>query len=280
VTLSWQEWKQRIGDKLHAFVDRALENSSVALYDQSLRDMEEYIAHVEEAAVSMMAASEGNKRHLTQHQAEADILDTRLNQLLREGQAEQAHRVQQALNVKQGQIVETQAQIERQSARHTALVHNWQMLKERLQVLQGERESIMALVALTRAERAIDDIEHTLGSLAGLGNDSEIGVMSAHILQRLDKAEAHLALVDVDAEVARAAAAIEAAQVEEQLAERRRRLGLVVEEEKATSNPPAAETRALPDKEGVAETTETQENTTPKAVPPKPEKDPSTTPEP
>ena len=280
MTLSWQEWKQKIGDKLHAFVDRALENSSVALYDQSLRDMEEYIAHVEEAAVSMMAASEGNKRHLAQHQAETEVLDTRLNQLLREGQAEEAHRVQQALNVKQGQIAETQAQIERQSAQHTALVHNRQMLKDRLQVLQGERESVVALVALTRAERAIDNIEHTLGSLAGLGSDSEIGVMSGHILQRLDEAEAHLALVDVDAEVARAAAAIEAAQVEEQLVERRRRLGLVVEEAEAISDPPAAETQAPPDKEGVTETTEAQGNTAPKAVPPEPEKDPSTATEP
>ncbi len=229
----WQEWKEKIGDRLHAAVDRALEDSSVALYDQSLRDMEEYIHHVEEAAVSMKAAAEGNKRRLTQHQAEADILDTRLNQLLTDGQTEDAQRVQQALNVKRQLIAETQAQIERQEEQHTALAHNWETLKERLSVLQGERGSVVALVALAKAQRTLGSIEHTLGGLTSLGGDSEIGAMAGHILQRLDEAEARLSLVDVDVEVTRAVAAIEEAQVEEQLMERRRRLGLAPEEEVA-----------------------------------------------
>jgi hypothetical protein len=146
---------------------------------------------------------------------------------LAEGQSEQATRVQQALNVKRSQIAETQVQIERQEGQHVALVHNWQTLKERLRVLQGERGSVVALVAQARAERAISSIEYTLGGLAGLGSGSQISIMAGHIMQRLDEAEARLALVDVDLEVARAAAAIEEAQVEEQLMERRRRLGLV-----------------------------------------------------
>lgn len=259
MTLAWQEWKEKIGGKLHAIVDRALENSSVALYDQSLRDMEDYIRHVEEAAVSMKAAAEGNKRHLAQYQSEAGILDTRLNQLLAESQAEQTPRVQQALNIKQGQIAETQEQIERQEEQHAALAHNWQMLKERLRVLQGERGSVVTLVALARAERAISGIECTLGGLTSLGDNSKVGVMAGHILQRLDEAEARLALVDVDAEVALAAAAIEEAQVEEQLVERRRRLGLVVEEVKEP-----------PEEEATTETTEAPEDEPPEAVPVEP----------
>jgi len=230
VTLAWQELKQKIGSALHAFVDRALENSSLALYDQSLRDMEDYIAYVEEAAVGMKAAAEGNKRRLGQHQIEAEALQTRLDQLLAENQTEQAQRVQQALAVKQQQIADTQVQIERQETQHEALAHNWQTLKGRLRVLQGERGSVEALVALSRAQRTIGSIEVTLGGLAGLGHDSELGVMAGHILQRLDEAEARLELVDVDAEVARAVAAIEEAQVDTQIDERRRRLGLALEQ--------------------------------------------------
>lgn len=242
---TWQELKEKIGSTLHAIVDRALESSSVALYDQSLRDMQDYIAHVEEAAVGMKAAAEGNKRRLAQHQAEAEVLETRLNQLSAEGQTEQASRVQQALNVKRQQIADTQAQIERQEGQHVALAHNWQTLKERLKVLQGERGSVEALVALSGAQRLVGSIEATLGGLAGLGHDSEIGVVAGHVLQRLDEAEARLALVDVDAEVARAMAAIQEAQVEEQIEARRRRLGL----ESAPATPSAEAAATTPEAE-------------------------------
>jgi len=267
----WQEWKEKVGRRLHAVVDGALESSSVALYDQSLRDMEDYIRHVEEAAVSMKAAAEGNKRRLAQHQEEAEILDTHLNQLLAEGQSEQAARVQQALNVKQSQIAETQAQIERQEGQHVALAHNWQMLKERLQVLRDERGSVVALVAQVRAERAISSIEYTLGGLAGLGGGSQISVMAGHVLQRLDEAEARLALVDVDAEVARAAAAIEEARIEEQLVERRRRLGLAVEEVNEFPETQVAEAQALPEEEAATGETETPGDHPPEAAPLEPE---------
>lgn len=267
----WQEWKEKIGDRLHAIVDRALENSSVALYDQSLRDMEDYIRYVEEAAVSMKAAAESNKRRLAQYQSEAEILEIRLNQLLSEDHADQTQKVQQALNIKQGQIADTQAQIERQEGQHVALTHNWQMLKERLRVLQGERGSVVALVARAKAERAISSIEYTLGSLAGLGAHSEIGVMAGHILQRLDEAEVRLALVDVDAEVAQAAAAIEAARVEEQLEERRRRLGLVVQEVKETPEALTAEARAPSEEETGIEAAERSEAVPPEATPVEPE---------
>jgi phage shock protein A len=264
VTAFWQEWWEKIGDTLHAVVDRALENSSVALYDQSLRDMEDYIGHVEEAAVSMKAAAEGNKRRLVQYQAEAEVLDARLNQLLAEGQAEQAPRVAQALEIKQQQISDTQVQIERQEGQHGALVHNWQMLKERLAVLEGERGSVVGLMALAKARSTIGSIEYTLGGLANLGQDSQIGTMAGHILQRLDEAEARLALVDVDVEVARAAAAIEEARVEEQLLERRRRLGLAPEKVPESQAEKAAEAPEdkTPDPESVGPE-ETEEPTGP-----------------
>lgn len=257
MTSTWQEWKERIGNTLHAIVDRALENSSVALYDQSLRDMEDYIQHVEEAAVGMKAAAEGNKRHLQQYQSEAEILNTRLDQLIAEGQTEQVQRLQQALDIKQQQIADTQIQIERQEEQHGALVHNWQTLKQRLRLMEGERGSVTALVALARAERAIGDIEYTLGGLAGLGSDSRIGDMAGHILQRLDEAEARLTLVDVDVEVARAAAAIEETRVEELLMERRRRLGLAVEEAEQVPETPVLEAQIPSEEETTSETEET-----------------------
>jgi archaellum component FlaC len=278
--VTWQEWKDRIGRKLHAIVDRALENSSVALYDQSLRDMEDYIVHVEEAAVGMKAAAEGNKRRLAQYQSEVDILDTRLNQLTAEDQAEQAQRVQQALNVKRQQIADTQAQIERQEEQHKALVHNWETLKERLRVLQGERGSVVALLTLARAERTIGNIEHTLGGLADLGTHSQIGAMAGHILQRLDEAEARLALVDVDAEVARAAAAIEEARVEEQLVERRRRLGMAIEEVKTSETPVAEEQPSVPETTAEEEEPPAEEPAALQPLEPAPEESPEATEEP
>jgi hypothetical protein len=267
----WQEWIDKLGRKLHAFVDSALESSSVALYDQSLRDMEDYIRYVEEAAVGMKAAAESNRRHLARYQDEAEILGTRLDRLLAEDQEEQAQRVEQVLNVKRQQIADTEAQIERQEGQHLALAHNWQTLKQRLQVLRGERGTVEALVAVTRAEQAIGNIEHTLGGLASLGDDSEIGVMAGHILGRLDEAEARLALVDVDVEVARAVAAIEEARVEEQLLERRRRLGLGVEDVSDSPGTQVVEAQAPPEEGATVEETVAPEDEAAETEPIEPE---------
>jgi len=270
VTL-WQEWKEKISSSLHTIVDRALESSSVALYDQSLRDMESYINSVEEAAVSMKAAAEGNKRRLAQYRSEAEILKTHLDQLLAKGMTEKAARTQQALNIKQKQIAETQAQIERQEGQHETLTLNRQILKERLQVLQGERGSVVALMTMARAERAISSFEYTLNSLAGLGGHSKTGVMADHILQRLNEAEARLALVDVDTELSQAIESIEEARVEEQLGERLRRLGL--------TTPQADEPS---EKEVTTETDKAPEDKSSddKAVEPEKDKQPETTKEP
>lgn len=244
MAVSWQELKQKIGARLHAIVDQALENNSVALYDQSLRDMEATIDHVEEAAMGMKAAAEGNKRHLARYQSEAEVLQARLDQLLAENEAAQAQRVQQALSQRQRQIAETQAQIGRQEEQHAALLYNRETLKERLRVLQSERGSVVALMSKVKAERAVRDIETTLGGLTGLHDGSELGVMAGAIRQRLDEAEARLTLLDVNAEVMQAAEALEAARVEEQLQQRRRRLGLIEEAEQAPekAKPPAPET--------------------------------------
>ena len=267
----WQEWKEKISGELHAIVDRALESSSVALYDQSLRDMETYINSVEEAAVIMKAAAEGNKRRLAKYRSEAEILTTHLDQLLAKGETEEAQKTQQALNIKQKQIAGTQTQIERQEGQHEALMHNRQTLKERLQVLQGERGSVMALMTMAKAERAISSFEYTLNSLAGLGSHTKTGVMADHILQRLNEAEARLALVDVDTELTRAIESIEEARVEEQLAKRLRRLGLTtlqadepLEKEVTTEMDKAPEDKSSNDK----------------AVEPEKDKQPETTKEP
>ena len=91
--------------------------------------------------------------------------------------------------------------------------------------------------------------------------------MAGHILQRLDEAEARLALVDVDVQVAQAAAAIEEAQVEDQLLERRHRLGLAVEEVSPSLETEGGEAQALPEEGGEAEEIETPKDEAPEVVP-------------
>ena len=110
--------------------------------------------------------------------------------------------------------------------------------------------------------------------------------MAGHILQRLDEAEARLALVDVDAEVARAASAIEEMRVEEQLVERRRRLGMVVEEVKEPSEAPVAteqpssDTEPIIEEEGAPEEAPIDESPVAQPVEPASEEPPETAEEP
>ena len=64
-----------IRGNLHRLVDRALENSSLALYDEDIRDMEQAFDHYEEATATMYAAARANERRLERHQEDVARLE-------------------------------------------------------------------------------------------------------------------------------------------------------------------------------------------------------------
>ena len=235
-----------IRGSLHRFVDRALENNSLALFDQDVRDMEQSIDYVEEAAVQMYAAARANERRLARHQEDVQRLERRLERLAAEGVDPMTERVmvaQAELEAKRGLVVETQAQIERQQGQYETLNDSVPELRLRAQTLRDQRPRMESLLALVKAYRSVERVELTLEGLRGLGGDTEVAMVADSIYQRLNEIEARQELTQQPQEL-EMLAELEQSEVEDQLAQRRERLGL--EPETVESETPSSAATPAP----------------------------------
>jgi phage shock protein A len=242
-----------IRGNLHRLVDRALENSSLALYDQDVRDMEQAIDHFEEATATMYAAARANERRLAQHREDVERLEQRLERLQAEGVASTTEKMmvaQAELEAKRGLVVETQSQIERQQAQYETLNKRSAETQVIAETLTDARPRLESLLVLARAYRSVERVEMTLEALRGLGGDTEVAMVADSIYQRFGEAQARLDLMN-QVEDLEMLAALEQAEIEDQLAARRQRLGLEPEPEDVkqptaptSSEPPPPETPA------------------------------------
>ena len=239
-----------IRGSLHRFVDRALESNSLALFDQDVRDMEQSIDYVEEAAVQMYAAARANERRLARHQEDVQRLERRLERLAAEGVDPMTERVmvaQAELEAKRGLVVETQAQIERQQGQYETLNDSVPELRLRAQTLRDQRPRMESLLVLAKAYRSVERVELTLEGLRGLGGDTEVAMVADSIYQRLNEIEARQELTQQPQELGMLAE-LEQSEVEDQLAQRRERLGL--EPETVESEAPSSAATPAPAEPG------------------------------
>jgi phage shock protein A len=235
-----------IRGSLHRFVDRALENSSLALYDQDVRDMGRAVMHVEEAATDMYAAARANERRLERHQEDVERLERRVERFQSEGVAPTETRMMVAeaeLEAKRGLVLDTQAQIERQQGQYETLKRQSVELRLREQVLQDTRPSMESLLVVARAHHSVARVEMTLQALRGLGGDPEVAMIADDIYRRFDEAQARQDMIGQAADL-EIAVELEQAEVDDQLEQRRQRLGL--EDDDASAPPPAAPDDASP----------------------------------
>jgi hypothetical protein len=217
---------EKISQRLHAIVDRALEARSLALYDQYVRDVEAYGRQIEESAATMYAGIQANKRRLVGHEEEAQRIDRRIDELILAGEEDQARILQSDLEVQEELIATTRRQIANQEADHRRLLAGRQETRERLQLVRGERPGVESLLAVVRAGQLMEQIELTLAGLAQLGEESAAGRIAAGIQRRFDEAELRWQMATADQQADAALEAAEESQVGDQLAERMRRLGL------------------------------------------------------
>jgi hypothetical protein len=217
---------EKISQRLHAIVDRALEARSLALYDQYVRDVEAYGQQIEESAATMYAGIQANKRRLVRHEEEAQRIDQRIDELILAGEEDQARILQSDLEVQQELVATTRRQIANQEADHRRLLAGRKETGERLHLMRGERPGVESLLAMIRAGQLMEQIELTLAGLAQLGEESAAGRIAAGIQRRFDEAELRWQMATADQQADSAMEAAEESQVGDQLAERMRRLGL------------------------------------------------------
>ena len=209
---------------LHYLVDQALKQNSLAVIDQYIREVENNLDKLEDAAATVGGQVKTLKRKFDEFQAKADELDRNIDILLQEGREELAVAAQSKLNSTQRLADEYGEQHERQRAEYEKLLDAKLKLEAKLTTIKQEREELQALLDLARAKELTAKAISSLDDLVGAGDD-DIGRIAESIRTRLDKASARgeMAATRLDAQMDEV---LERSTIDAQLAERRKRLGI------------------------------------------------------
>jgi len=209
---------------LHYLVDQALKQNSLAVIDQYIREVEDNLDKLEDAAATVGGQVKTLKRKFDEFQAKAEELDRNIDILLQEGREELAVAAQSKLNSTQRLTDEYREQHERQKAEYEKLLDAKLKLEAKLTTIKQEREELQALLDLARAKELTAKAISSLDDLVGAGDD-DIGRIAESIRTRLDKAAARgeMAATRLDAQMDEV---LERATLDAQLAERKKRLGM------------------------------------------------------
>jgi phage shock protein A len=209
---------------LHYLVDQALKQNSLAVIDQYIREVENNLDKLEDAAATVGGQVKTLKRKFDEFQSKADELDRNIDILLQEGREELAVAAQSKLNSTQRLADEYGEQHERQRAEYEKLMDAKLKLEAKLTTIKQEREELQALLDLARAKELTAKAISSLDDLVGAGDD-DVGRLAESIRTRLDKASARgeMAASRLDAQMDEV---LERTTIDAQLAERRQRLGI------------------------------------------------------
>ncbi len=218
---------------LHAMVDKALDNNSVAVLDEYIRQAEDNLDELEDALVTVKGQVKTLQRKYETLKAEADALDRDIDRLLSLGKEDLAVAAQSQYNSKNDLAEEYRVQYERQKAEADKLADARMKLEARLHTIKQEREHVIGLLELAKTKEIAAKSMKSLGDLEGVG-DSDIARVADKIRARLDRADA-----EVEMRAGRLSNQMDEVlgkdRLTQQLAERRRRLGLEGAEAEDTS---------------------------------------------
>ncbi|GAB4567868.1 MAG: hypothetical protein Kow0047_20340 [Anaerolineae bacterium] len=209
---------------LHALVDRALQANSLAVIDQYIRQIEDHLEDLEDAAATVGGQVKTLKRKTEEYQQKVAELDRNIDLFLQEGREELALAAQSKLNSTQRLLENYQEQLARQEAEYQNLLDAKLKLEARLTTVKQEREELRALLDLAKSKEITVRAIESLDDLVGLG-DADIARVADSIRARLDKAQAQSEMYAkrLDAQMDEV---LERHTLEAQLAERKKRLGL------------------------------------------------------
>ncbi len=213
-----------ISANLHAMVDRALQANSVEVMDEYIRQAERNLDALEDAAATVGGTVRTLERKYKEYAAAAEKLDHDIDTLLVKGKNELAAAAQADLNNKQQMAQEYYEQWQQQQKEYDRLMDARRKLQTKLQTIRDEREQLKALMELAEAKKATVKAVKSLDDLAGVG-DQDIARIGDAIRARLDEEEARLEMQTTRLE-AELGEAVGDELLQDQLAERRRRLGL------------------------------------------------------
>ena len=213
-----------ISANLHAMVDKALESNSVAVMDEYIRQADDNLEKLEDTVVTVGGTVKTLKRKWEQHQAEAEKIDRSIDTLLLQGKKELAAAAQSRLNSSQRIAADYQVQWAEQQKQYEQLLSARRKLEAKLTTIRQEREHLQALLELAKSKEVAIKAIKSLDDLAGVG-DADIARIGESIRARLDRASAQSEMYAGRLE-AQMDEVLEKSEIDIQLAERMRRLGL------------------------------------------------------
>lgn len=213
-----------ISANLHSLVDQALKTNSLAVIDQYIRQVEDHLEDLEDAAATVGGEVKTIKRKLNDLDQKEDELDRAIDAFLMEGNEETAAAAQSKLNSTERLIQTYEEQSERLQSEYQKLLDAKVKLEARLSTMKQEREELQALMELAKSKETAVKAMKGLDDLMGSG-DTDISRIAGSIYARLDKATTatEMRAASLDEQIDEV---LERDALDGQLAERKKKLGL------------------------------------------------------
>jgi phage shock protein A len=211
-----------VNANLHSIVDKALQQNSVAVMDEYIRQAENNLKDLEDSAATLGGSVRTLKRKSDEFSAAAEKLDRDIDTLVLKGKNDLAAAAQAQLNTTQQEAQDYFAQWQQQDTQYQAMLNMRMKLEARLTSIRQQREQLRSLIELTEAKKVATKTVKSLDSLAMVG-DKEISSLADQVKSRLDEEDARLELAtrNVSSEIEDA---VRDGEVDRQLEERRKRL--------------------------------------------------------
>ena len=213
-----------ISANLHYLVDEALKTNSLAVIDQYVRQVEDNLADLEDAAATVGGEVKGLQRKLIEYQHKQQELDRAIDAFLTAGNDSAAVAAQSKLNSTMRLIETYNTQVTRQEVEFKNLLDAKVKLEARLATMKQEREELQALLELAKSKEVSVKAMKSLDDLMGVG-DTDVSRIAGSIYARLDKASAasELRAASLDEQMDQV---LERTMLDQQLADRKKKLGL------------------------------------------------------
>lgn len=207
---------------LHALVDQALKANSIAVVDQYIRQVEDNLESLADAAATVGGEIKSLRRKLDEHQKKAEGLDRAVDVFLAANNETSAAATQSQLNSVQHLIETYTEQIAVQEVEYQKLLNAKVKLEARLAAIKQQRTELQSLLELAKSKEIVVKTVKNLDALMGSG-DSDISRIAQSIYARLDKATAatEMRAISLDEQIDQV---LGRDLIDRQLAERRKRL--------------------------------------------------------
>ena len=209
---------------MHYMADQALKANSVAVFNEYIREIENNLEDLGEAVATVGGQVKTIQRKRDEYQAQSDKLDRDIDLFLTEGNESLAVAAQAKLNSVRRTVTTYSEQLVTLEREYQNLKDARLKLDAKLATTKQEREELQALLDLAKAKEISNKTIRSLDDLVG-NSDQDVSGVAEGIRARLDKASAESEMLasSLDKQMDEA---LERRDIDSQLIERKRRLGL------------------------------------------------------